>query len=223
MDLPINQFKRAIAFGARRSARGSEAARRRPRKRWAASGSASRRRHGAHADRHAADDRYPADDRGDAGAGDRAPAVERHGDDQACARCGAQSLLLPFVTERRRGAARGLEYALSAGGRARRRRNASRSCYGTVPNYLKRAARNCVIVQIETLRARQAGRDRRRSRHRFDFHRAQRLSASMVTSRRHRGTGTFACRRAGKPSGIIGPTPETAARFIDYGYSRGSR
>ena len=38
-------------------------------------------------------------------------------------------------------------------------------------------------------------------------------------ARHHLAAAAKACRRAGKPSGIIGPTPEMVARFIDYGYS----
>jgi 2-dehydro-3-deoxyglucarate aldolase/4-hydroxy-2-oxoheptanedioate aldolase len=28
-----------------------------------------------------------------------------------------------------------------------------------------------------------------------------------------------ACRKLGKPCGIVGPTPEMVARFLEYGYS----
>jgi len=103
------------------------------------------------------------------------------------------------------------------------------SRYGTVSNYLKRASEEiCVIVQIETLPA--LGKlDEIAAVPGIDsiFIGPSDLSASMghlgdITNsavQEHLAAAAKACRRAGKPSGIIGPTPEMVARFIDYGYS----
>jgi 2-dehydro-3-deoxyglucarate aldolase/4-hydroxy-2-oxoheptanedioate aldolase len=103
------------------------------------------------------------------------------------------------------------------------------SRYGTVANYLKRAGDEiCVIVQIETLSA--LGKlDEIAAVPGIDsiFIGPSDLSASMghlgdITNpavQEHLAAAAKACRRAGKPSGIIGPTPEMVARFIDYGYS----
>ena len=142
---------------------------------------------------------------------------------------GAQSLLLPFVQnadEARRAVAYTRYPPEGVRGVAGSHRG---SRYGTVANYHKRASEElCVIVQIETLPALGKlaeiavvpGID-------SIFVGPSDLSASMghlgdVTHpavQEHLAAAAKACRRAGKPSGIIGPTPEMVARFIDYGYS----
>jgi 2-dehydro-3-deoxyglucarate aldolase/4-hydroxy-2-oxoheptanedioate aldolase len=142
---------------------------------------------------------------------------------------GAQSLLLPFVQnadEARHAVAYTRYPPEGVRGVAGTHRG---SRYGTVPNYLKRASEEiCVIVQIETLPA--LGKlDEIAAVPGIDsiFIGPSDLSASMghlgdITNsavQEHLAAAAKACRRAGKPSGIIGPTPEMVARFIDYGYS----
>jgi 2-dehydro-3-deoxyglucarate aldolase/4-hydroxy-2-oxoheptanedioate aldolase len=142
---------------------------------------------------------------------------------------GAQSLLLPFVQnadEARRAVAYTRYPPEGVRGVAGTHRG---SRYGTVANYLKRAGDEiCVIVQIETLSA--LGKlDEIAAVPGIDsiFIGPSDLSASMghlgdITNpavQEHLAAAAKACRRAGKPSGIIGPTPEMVARFIDYGYS----
>ena len=101
--------------------------------------------------------------------------------------------------------------------------------YGTIPNYLKRANEEaCVIVQIETLPA-------------FDqleaiaavpgvdsiFIGPGDLSASMgflgdignAAVQDKLKAGAQACKRLGKPSGIIGMNPDMAGKFVEYGFS----
>jgi 2-dehydro-3-deoxyglucarate aldolase/4-hydroxy-2-oxoheptanedioate aldolase len=103
------------------------------------------------------------------------------------------------------------------------------SRYGTVPNYLTRAASElCVIVQIETPTALSnlaaiaavPGVD-------AIFIGPGDLSASMG----HLGdmgnpavqdvlrSAAQQCRAAGKPVGIVGPTPEQVGKYIEYGYT----
>jgi 2-dehydro-3-deoxyglucarate aldolase/4-hydroxy-2-oxoheptanedioate aldolase len=142
---------------------------------------------------------------------------------------GAQTLLLPFVQnadEARRAVAYTRYPPEGVRGVAGSHRG---SRYGTVANYHKRASEElCVIVQIETLAAlgklpeiaAVPGID-------SIFVGPSDLSASMghlgdinhPAVHEHLLAAADACRRAGKPSGIIGPTPEMVARFIDYGYS----
>jgi 2-dehydro-3-deoxyglucarate aldolase/4-hydroxy-2-oxoheptanedioate aldolase len=142
---------------------------------------------------------------------------------------GAQSLLLPFVQnadEARRAVAYTRYPPDGVRGVAGTHRG---SRYGTVANYLKRASEEiCVIVQIETLPA-LGNLDEIAAVPGIDsiFIGPSDLSASMghlgdITNsavQEHLAAAAKACRRAGKPSGIIGPTPEMVARFIDYGYS----
>lgn len=142
---------------------------------------------------------------------------------------GAQTLLFPFVQnadEARRAVAstryppegvRGVA-GMHRGGR-----------YGTVPNYLTRASEEiCVIVQIETLPA-------------FDsieaiaavpgvdsiFIGPADLSASMghlgdmahPAVQEKLAAGAQACKRLGKPCGIIGPNTAMIDKFLEYGFS----
>ncbi len=142
---------------------------------------------------------------------------------------GAQTLLLPFVQdagEARRAVASTRYPPEGVRGVAGTHRG---SRYGTVANYLKRASEElCVIVQIETLPA-LARLDEIAAVPGVDsiFIGPSDLSASMghlgdianPAVQENLAAAARACRRAGKPSGIIGPTPDMVARFIDYGYS----
>ncbi len=142
---------------------------------------------------------------------------------------GAQSLLLPFVQnadEARRAVAYTRYPPDGVRGVAGTHRG---SRYGTVPNYLKRANEEiCVIVQIETLPA---------------FEQLETIAAvpgvdsifigpsDLSASMGHLGdignaavqdklrAGAQACKRLGKPSGIIGMNPEMVGKFVDYGFS----
>jgi 2-dehydro-3-deoxyglucarate aldolase/4-hydroxy-2-oxoheptanedioate aldolase len=142
---------------------------------------------------------------------------------------GAQSLLLPFVQnedEAKRAVAFTRYPPAGVRGVAGTHR-ASR--YGTVPNYVKVAANElCVIVQIETL----AALARLEAIAAVDgvdsiFVGPNDLAASMghVGDMGHGAVQEkveFAakeCRRLGKPCGIIGGTPEVVATYLDYGYS----
>ena len=142
---------------------------------------------------------------------------------------GAQSLMFPYVQnadEARRAVAYTRYPPEGVRGVAAMHR-ASR--YSTVPNYLKLAAEEiAVIVQIENLAA-------------FDqleaiagvpgvdsiFVGPGDLSASMgflgdIASAPVQEKLKWAateCRRLRKPCGIIGPNPEMVARFLAYGYS----
>ena len=142
---------------------------------------------------------------------------------------GAQSLLFPFVQDAEE-AKRAVAYAryppAGVRGVAAMHRG---SRYGTVPNYVKRAHEEiCVIVQIETLSA-------------YDqieaiaavpgvdslFIGPADLSASMgflgdmgnPAVQEKLAAGAQTCRRLGKPCGIVGPNPETVAKFLQYGFS----
>ena len=230
MDLPINQFKRAIASG------------RTPLGAWLGSGAAST----AEALGCAGFDflvvdmeHTPIDTPQMIGilqaiAGTPAQAIVRPPwNDMVMVKraldAGAQSLLLPFVQnadEARRAVAYTRYPPDGVRGVAGTHRG---SRYGTVPNYLKRANEEiCVIVQIETLPA-LAKLDEIAAVPGIDsiFIGPSDLSASMGhlgdivhgAVQEHLAAAAKACRRAGKPSGIIGPTPEMVARFIDYGYS----
>src|SRR5438477_2999953 len=142
---------------------------------------------------------------------------------------GAQSLLFPFVQnadEAKRAVASTRYPPAGVRGVAAMHRG---SRYGTVPNYQKRAHEEiCVIVQIETMTA-------------FDqleaiaavpgvdsiFIGPADLSASMgflgdmgnpaVQDKLSAGAQT--CKRLGKPCGIVGANPETVAKFLQYGFS----
>ena len=142
---------------------------------------------------------------------------------------GAQTLLIPFVQnadEARRAVAYTRYPPEGVRGVAGTHRG---SRYGTVPGYFARAATElCVIVQIETIAALDEieaiaavpGVD-------SIFIGPNDLAASMG----HLGdTGNPAvqaklvhaakeCARLGKPCGIVGFTPESVARYVDFGYS----
>ncbi len=142
---------------------------------------------------------------------------------------GAQTLLFPYVQnvdEARRAVASTRYPPEGARGVAGTHR-ASR--FGTVADYTRSAASEvCVIVQIETLSAlgqleeiaAVPGVD-------SIFIGPADLSASMS----HLGDmghadvqakledGARRCRKAGKPCGIVGGTPEQVARFLQYGFS----
>ena len=103
------------------------------------------------------------------------------------------------------------------------------SRYGTIPNYATRAHEEiCVIVQIETLTAfgeleaiaSVPGVDSL-------FIGPSDLSASMgllgdlgnSAVQEKLAAGAQACKRLGKPCGIIGFNPEMAKKFLGYGFS----
>ena len=230
MDLPINQFKRAIASG------------RTPLGAWLGSGAPSTAEALGCAGfdflvvdtEHTPIDTPQMIDILRAIAGTPAQAIVRPPwNDMVMVKraldAGAQSLLLPFVQnadEARRAVAYTRYPPEGVRGVAGTHRG---SRYGTVANYLKRASEEiCVIVQIETLPA-LAKLEEIAAVPGIDsiFIGPSDLSASMghlgdITHsavQEHRAATAKACRRAGKPSGIIGPTPEMVARFIDYGYS----
>jgi 2-dehydro-3-deoxyglucarate aldolase/4-hydroxy-2-oxoheptanedioate aldolase len=142
---------------------------------------------------------------------------------------GAQSLLFPFVQnadEARRAVAATRYPPAGIRGVAATHRG---SRYGTVANYLKRANDEvCVIVQIETPAALEKleeiaavpGVD-------SIFVGPGDLSASMghigdignADVQAKLAAAAAACRKLGKPCGIVGPTPEMVARFLEFGYS----
>jgi 4-hydroxy-2-oxoheptanedioate aldolase len=142
---------------------------------------------------------------------------------------GAQSLMMPFVQnadEARRAVAYTRYPPEGIRGVAGMHR-ASR--YGTIPNYLASAgAEICVIVQIETLAALERlpeiaavpGID-------SIFIGPSDLAASMgllgdISSAAVQDKlreGAQLCRKLGKPVGIVGPNPEMVGRFLDYGYT----
>lgn len=142
---------------------------------------------------------------------------------------GAQSLLFPFVQsaeEAKRAVASTRYPPQGVRGVAGTHRG---SRFGTIPDYLKRANDEvCVIVQIETLPA---------------FDRLEEIAAVPGVDSIFVGPGDLSasmglmgdignpavqdklksaaqvCKRLGKPTGIIGMTPEMAGRFVDYGFS----
>jgi 2-dehydro-3-deoxyglucarate aldolase/4-hydroxy-2-oxoheptanedioate aldolase len=142
---------------------------------------------------------------------------------------GAQSLLFPFVQnadEARRAVASTRYPPAGIRGVAATHRG---SRYGTVANYLKRANDEaCVIVQIETTAALEK-LDEIAAVPGVDsiFVGPGDLSASMghigdiahADVQNALATAAAACRRLGKPCGIVGPTPEMVAKFLEYGYS----
>ena len=142
---------------------------------------------------------------------------------------GAQSLLFPFVqnADEARRAVASTRYPPDGVRGVASVHRASR--YGTVPDYLARAnAEICVIVQIETETA---------------FNNLEAIAAvpgvdslfigpaDLAASMRLLGdinhpavqdklkTGAQACRRLGKPCGIVGANPEVVERFLEYGFS----
>ena len=142
---------------------------------------------------------------------------------------GAQSLLFPFVQnadEARRAVASTRYPPAGIRGVAATHRG---SRYGTVANYLKRANDEvCVIVQIETTAALEK-LDEIAAVPGVDsiFVGPGDLSASMghigdighAEVQDKLAAAAAACRRLGKPCGIVGPTPEMVGKFLEYGYS----
>jgi len=142
---------------------------------------------------------------------------------------GALTVLLPFVQsaeEARRAVAYTRYPPEGVRGVAGTHRG---SRYGTIPNYVKRAHEEiCVIVQIETLTAfaqieaiaAVPGVDSL-------FIGPSDLSASMgllgdignPAVQEKLTAGAQACKRLGKPCGIIGFNPEMAKKFLGYGFS----
>jgi 2-dehydro-3-deoxyglucarate aldolase/4-hydroxy-2-oxoheptanedioate aldolase len=142
---------------------------------------------------------------------------------------GAQSLLVPFVQSAEE-ARRAVSYTRYPPDGVRGVAAVQRgSRFGTVTNYLKGAGTEiCVIVQIETLTALDAlpqiaavpGVD-------SIFVGPGDLAASLghlgdianpaVQARLE--LAAQACRKAGKPCGIVGPNPQMVGKFIEYGYT----
>ena len=142
---------------------------------------------------------------------------------------GAQSLLIPFVqnAEEARRAVAHTRYPPEGVRGVAAVQRASR--WGNVPNYAKTAASEiCVIVQIETITALEQlpeiaavpGIDSL-------FIGPADLAASMghlgdfnhpdVQARiKH---GVEMARKAGKPIGTVGPTPEMVVRYLEYGFT----
>ena len=142
---------------------------------------------------------------------------------------GAQTVMLPFVQNAEE-ATRAVAYTRYPPDGVRGVAGSHRaSRYGTVPNYLQNAdSEICVIVQIETAAALEQlpqiaavpGID-------SIFIGPSDLSASMgllgdignAAVQEKLKQGAKLCRQFGKPSGIIGINPELVARFADYGYN----
>ena len=142
---------------------------------------------------------------------------------------GAQSLLVPFVQSAEE-ARRAVSYTRYPPDGVRGVAAVHRgSRFGTVANYLRGAAAEiCVIVQVETLPALDAlpeiaavpGVD-------SIFVGPGDLAASLG----HLGDianpavqtklelAAQACRKLGKPCGIVGPNPQMVAKFVEYGYT----
>ena len=142
---------------------------------------------------------------------------------------GAQTLLFPFVQSAEE-AKRAVAYTRYPGAGVRGVAAMHRgSRYGTIPEYQKKAHDElCVIVQIETVAA-------------FDqlesiasvpgvdslFIGPADLSASMgllgdmgnAAVQEKLRAGARACRQLGKPCGIVGANPQIVERFLDYGFS----
>ena len=142
---------------------------------------------------------------------------------------GATSLLFPFVQnadEARRAVASTRYPPAGIRGVAGTHRG---SRYGAVTDYLKRANDEvCVIVQIET----PAALDRLEEIAAVPgvdsiFVGPGDLSASMghignigdPNVQAKLASAAAACRKLGKPCGIVGASPEMVAKFLEYGYS----
>jgi 2-dehydro-3-deoxyglucarate aldolase/4-hydroxy-2-oxoheptanedioate aldolase len=142
---------------------------------------------------------------------------------------GAQTLLLPFVqsAEEAKLAVSFTRYPPAGVRGVAGTHRGSR--YGTIPDYVKRAHEQiCVIVQIETMTsfaqieaiAAVPGVDSL-------FIGPSDLSASMgllgdmgnPAVQEKLAAGAQACKRVGKPCGIIGFNPEMAKKFLGYGFS----
>lgn len=142
---------------------------------------------------------------------------------------GAQSLLLPFVQSADE-ATRAVAYTryppAGVRGVAALHRG---SRYGTIPDYVKRAHEEiCVIVQIETPTA-FAQLEQIAAVPGIDsiFIGPADLSASMgfpgdmgnPAVQDKLRAGAQMCKRMGKPCGIVGANPDIVAKFLDYGFS----
>jgi 2-keto-3-deoxy-L-rhamnonate aldolase RhmA len=142
---------------------------------------------------------------------------------------GAQTLLFPFVqnADEARRAVAATRYPPEGVRGVAGTHRASR--FGTIDDYVRRAnAEICVIVQVETLSAFERleeiasvpGVD-------SIFIGPSDLSASMgrlgdaghPEVQEKLRSGAQACRRLGKPCGIVGANPEMVRRFLDYGFS----
>ncbi len=142
---------------------------------------------------------------------------------------GAQSIMFPFVqnAEEARRAVAATRYPPDGNRGVAAMHRASR--YGAVQNYLKNAAEElCVIVQIETLPALAElaaiaavpGVD-------SIFIGPGDLSASMgylgdignAAVQEKLREGAQHCKALGVPCGIVGPNPDMVGRFLDYGYT----
>ncbi len=142
---------------------------------------------------------------------------------------GAQTVMMPFVqnAEEARRAVAYTRYPPEGVRGVAGSHRASR--YGNVANYLQKAnAEICVIVQIETLAALEQlpqiaavpGVD-------SIFIGPSDLSASMgllgdignTAVQEKLKFGAQRCKELGKPTGIIGVTPDFVAKFADYGYT----
>jgi 2-keto-3-deoxy-L-rhamnonate aldolase RhmA len=140
-----------------------------------------------------------------------------------------QSLLFPFVqnAEEARRAVASTRYPPDGVRGVAAVHRASR--HGTVPNYHKGAAAElCVVVQVETIDA--LGRlpeiaavpgvdslfigpaDLAASMGRLGDMAHPDVQAKLKE-------GAQACRKAGKPVGIVGPNPEMVATYVDYGFT----
>jgi len=142
---------------------------------------------------------------------------------------GAQTLLIPFVQNAEE-ARRAVAYTRYPPDGVRGVAAAHRgSRWGTVPNYQKSAANElCVIVQIETVSA-------------LDHLAAIAAvpgidslfigPADLAASMGHLGdfghaavqeklkSGAQMCRQLGKPVGIVGPNPEMVVKYLEYGFT----
>jgi 4-hydroxy-2-oxoheptanedioate aldolase len=142
---------------------------------------------------------------------------------------GAQTLMFPFVqsADEARRAVSYTRYPPEGVRGVAAVHRASR--HGTVANYHRQAAAElCVIVQIETLSALEQlpaiaavpGVDSL-------FIGPADLAASMgfLGNMTHASVlaklkeGAQACRRAGKPVGIVGPNPDVVAQFLGFGFT----
>jgi 2-dehydro-3-deoxyglucarate aldolase/4-hydroxy-2-oxoheptanedioate aldolase len=142
---------------------------------------------------------------------------------------GAQTLMFPFVQgpDEARRAVAATRYPPEGTRGVAAMHRASR--FGNVTGYLGKAnAEACVIIQIETPAALERvaeiaavpGVDSL-------FLGPGDLSASMghlgdiahADVQQQIARAAAECRRLGKPIGIVGPTPQMVARFVEYGYS----
>jgi 4-hydroxy-2-oxoheptanedioate aldolase len=142
---------------------------------------------------------------------------------------GAQTLLLPFVQnaeEARRAVAFTRYPPEGVRGIAGVHRG---SRYGTIPNYLKNAASElCVIVQVETPTA-LANLAEIAAVPGVDsiFVGPGDMSASMGFLGDMANPAVLdvlkkaaqQCRKLGKPVGIVGPTPEMTLKYVEFGYT----